>query len=492
MLRGGCAAEDALSMKKRFGAFVERVSDRLGRSSSAFFVVLIVLCGIEVAVDWNATLYEINVLRGQLKQKAENYADLLRKAAEPAILAYDADELERLSSGVFEDDELVYVRFTDLLGNTLFDRLRPDFARSFAEKHDATFRVYYRRQMTRDTAGIANDPITLRKKMQGSRHRDFIQAFTDGENALFALFSKPPPKVDEPLPRVLYQDRLARPDGSRDKDTSYSVGSITAPDGEVYGVVLVAFRHDKLNRAVLGKLGKGLGIVLFFIGLILVQNVASRKSKLRLLNLEAAQKAAREAVRATVPAAPAVPWGKVGVALVQTDRVGGTIYDLRSFEDGTLELLHAVPEGEGVEAAFAAIELHDLHHHLEGAAAPADRARALLAAYDREPLGRPMHVLILRIAPDGAVDGVASLPPPSLLSDGQVRQIVAGEPLDVQSPRLRAPLRPFSAQLTTLFIGPVADQLQRGLSPQAAADAAAAVKKPKQDQLIFVATRSAA
>jgi hypothetical protein len=271
-------------------AFFQRIMARLSRSAGFFVTILLVLCAVEVAVDWNSTLYEINVLRAQLKEKAENYADLLRKAAEPAILAYDADELERLSAGVFDDDDLVYVRFTDLLGNTLFDRLRPDYARAFAGHRHETFRDHYRRPMTRDTAGIADDPIGLQERMQRSRHRDFIQAFTDGENALLQRFSAPPQKPIEP--RVLYQDRLADADGTRDADTSYSVGAVTAPDGEVYGVVLVAFRHDKLNHAVNNKLLKGLGMVVFFVGLILVQNLSSRKSKLRLMELEATTRSA--------------------------------------------------------------------------------------------------------------------------------------------------------------------------------------------------------
>jgi hypothetical protein len=273
-------------------AFFKRLADRLSRSAGFFLTVVLVLCAVEVAVDWNATLYEINVLRAQLREKAENFADLLRKASEPSILAYDADELERLSAGLFDDPDLVYVRYSDVLGNTLFDRLRPDYARSFAKAHHETFRDHYRHAMTRDAAGIASDPVGLKQKMERSRHRDFIQAFTDTENALLQRFSTPV-EVKQPLPRVLYQDRLADADGTRDADTSYSVGAITAADGEVYGVVLVAFRHDKLNQAINGKLLKGLGMVVFFVGLILVQNLSSRKDKLRLLELEAATRSAK-------------------------------------------------------------------------------------------------------------------------------------------------------------------------------------------------------
>ena len=475
----------------RFARLAGGLLDRLGRSSGVFFMVLIVLCGVEVAVDWNSTLFEINVLRAQLKEKATHYADLLRKAAEPALLAYDAEELDRLSAGLFDDDELVYVRFTDLLGNTLYDRLRPDYARTFVKKHKETFRAHYRHPMQRDAAGLANDPVGLRERMEKSRHRDFIQAFTDTENALIARFTSSPATAHQPPPRVLYQDRLADPSGARDSELSYAVGAITSAEGEVMGEVLVAFRHDKLNRAVAGKLLKGLGIVLFFVGLILVQNVSSRKSKLRLMDLEAAQKAAREAVRSTLPKTPTVPWGQVGVALRQADGVGGLIYDLRVEEGGALELLLAVPDGGGVDSAFAAVALLGVYRRLSGA--PDRRLEELFAEYDRAPLGRALDLLWCRIDPDGGVRGVcAGLPPPSVVSDGGVRQIAAGEPLPFSARRLRAPLRPFQARLGTLLIDPhAAALLRQGLSPQEAAERAVAGKDRvgNEDDFCFVATR---
>ena len=40
----------------RWRRFAERAGERLGRSSQVFFIGLIVACGVEVAVDWNATL----------------------------------------------------------------------------------------------------------------------------------------------------------------------------------------------------------------------------------------------------------------------------------------------------------------------------------------------------------------------------------------------------------------------------------------------------
>ena len=49
------------------------------------------------------------------------------------------------------------------------------------------------------------------------------------------------------------------------------------------GAVLVAFDMARTNRAVRNKYIKGLAIILFFVGLIVFQNVTGRRDKLRLL-----------------------------------------------------------------------------------------------------------------------------------------------------------------------------------------------------------------
>ena len=165
----------------RWSVLVERVSDRLGKSSRVFLIGLLVACGIEVAVDWNSTLYEVNVLRSSLKQKGEDYVDILRRAAQPAVEAYDWDALDELSRGLFDDEDVVYVRFSDALGNTLHDRVRADFAAAYHKTHrHRRFARYYRHQMERDAGGMMTDPLKLRERIAGSRHRDLIQAFTDG------------------------------------------------------------------------------------------------------------------------------------------------------------------------------------------------------------------------------------------------------------------------------------------------------------------------
>jgi hypothetical protein len=434
----------------RWSLLIERISERLGKSSRVFLIGLIVACGIEVAVDWNSTLEEINVLRGSLKQKGEDYVDILRRAAQPAVEAYDWDALDEMSRGLFDDEDVVYVRFSDALGNTLHDRLRADYAAAFAKKHASTaFRDFYRHQIDRDTGGLMSDPLGLRDRIAQSRHRDFIQAFTDAENGLLAWFSTPPPPHEAP-PQVLYQDRLHDDERRLDRGLSYAFGVIATERGDPIGVALIAFRHDRMNRAVLGKLAKGLGITLFFVCLILVQNVLARRAKLRLLDLEAALSAARAAIRASTPDPPPFVAGELGVAFAQADRLGGTVYDLTLRADGSIDVLLAVPAGAGVDAAFASIVLRDLYRRQGGVGDPTTRITALLGDYDASPLARDLELLCARLGADGVVSGViAGLHAPRLIDPaGAIHPVALGDPLPLDARRLIAPLRAFECSLS--------------------------------------------
>jgi len=432
----------------RWNLLLERMSDRLSKSSRVFLIGLLVACGIEVAVDWNSTLEEINVLRGSLKQKAEDYVDILRRAAQPAVEAYDWDALDELSRGLFDDEDVVYVRFSDALGNTLHDRVRADYATGFARRHGLGFRDYYRHQMERDTGGMMSDPLRLRDRIAGSRHRDFIQAFTDAENQLLARFSAPPPPHEAP-PHVLYQDRLYDDAHRLDRDLSYALGVMVTERGDVTGVALIAFRHDRINRAVRAKLWKGLGITLFFVCLILVQNVLARRAKLRLMDLEAALSAARAAIRASTPDPPPYVAGELGVAFAQAERLGGTAYDLAACPDGSVDLLLAVPAGAGVDAAFASIVLRDLYRRQDGAGEPAARVAALLGDYDQSPLSRDVELLCAHLGADGLVRGViAGLRAPVIIDPaGALHSVPLGDPLPIAARRLAAPPRPFACSL---------------------------------------------
>lgn len=69
----------------RFAVWRARLSERLAHSSQFFLFGLIVACGIEVLVDWNQTLFEVNVLRDQIRQKGLNSARACRCRDDSAI-----------------------------------------------------------------------------------------------------------------------------------------------------------------------------------------------------------------------------------------------------------------------------------------------------------------------------------------------------------------------------------------------------------------------
>ncbi len=56
-------------------------------------------------LDWNATLVEINVLRNTIRLKGENYVGILGKASDDELGARDRAGLERLSHGIFDDED---------------------------------------------------------------------------------------------------------------------------------------------------------------------------------------------------------------------------------------------------------------------------------------------------------------------------------------------------------------------------------------------------
>ena len=53
--------------RSRFAEWRNRLADRLAQSSHVFLLGLVIACGVEVLVDWNQTLFEVNVLRDQVR-----------------------------------------------------------------------------------------------------------------------------------------------------------------------------------------------------------------------------------------------------------------------------------------------------------------------------------------------------------------------------------------------------------------------------------------
>jgi hypothetical protein len=223
--------------------------------------------------------------------------------------------------------------------------------------------------------------------------------------------------------------------------------------------VLIAFRNDALNAAIRGKLLKGLAITVFFLLLILVQNVLSRRSKLRLLDLESALAAARRAIREALPTPTKTERFGLGLALRQAEQLGGTVYDLRI--DERVELLVLTPRAHGVAIAFAALQLRDGYRRARAALptdAPANElVRVLLAELGESVSIGPIAFVLVTLDRRGQVSGaVADRLAPTLLDDAS-RASIALVPAGAEYGGLAGPLCTFDASAGDGWIALVED-----------------------------------
>jgi hypothetical protein len=378
-----------------------RLAEWMVRSSRAFLLGLVIACGIQVLLDWNATLVEINVLRNAIRQKGENYVGILGKASDDELGARDRAGLDRLSHGIFDDEDAVYVRFTDAAGAVVWDKLKPEFADAFAHRNAESFVEQFGKLMDRDTQRALHDPEGLKAHVANSRYKDFAQAWTDATARVLASVTAPPP----PGPNrgvIVYEDRLHDENRRKDDRISYAIGTVLGEDGKDIGTVIVAFDMTRTNEAVRFKYIKFAGLCSFFVALILVQNTVSRRTKIRLLDLNARNAAAKGALREAMPAKDvAVAGGLSACGAIDQARgpVDGMMWTAAD-EGGSLLVLVIDPDGDGVDAAAVGLHVvrtfrsrrHDAPGpHLD------DELRAIGDAATGIPLTRPLGVVLLRV-----------------------------------------------------------------------------------------------
>jgi hypothetical protein len=373
----------------------------MARSSRLFLIGLLVACGVEVLAEWNQTLLEINVLRNAVRQKGENYVGIIGKAGDDELAAADRAGLERLTHGIFDDEDAVYVRFTDAKGAVVWDRLKPDFEETLRRRgYVEPFARRYARLMDRDTDRALHDPAALARQVANSKYKDLAQAWTDATARAVAAFAPPKPP---PAARgvVVYQDRLHDENHAKDDRTSYAIGTVLGEDGKDLGTVLVAFDMERTNAAVRFKYVKFAALCSFFVALILVQNVVSRRNKLWQLDLQARYADAKRALREAMPADD-IRCGALsanGAVHQARGSVDGMVWSAAD-EGGSLLVLVVDPDGDGVDAAAVGLHVSRvfLARRREGIAVGLDEElRALGEAAAGIPLTRPLDALLVRV-----------------------------------------------------------------------------------------------
>ncbi|HEY1958303.1 MAG TPA: SpoIIE family protein phosphatase [Polyangiaceae bacterium] len=418
--------------------------ERFARSFQVFLLGVIIACGIEVAVDWHSTLGDIRVLRARVTQRGESYAAVLVHPLGGPVALGDVAEVGRLVDGVFDDRDVVFVRVVSPDQKTLYERIDPAYATWFEGARHQTFDAYYAHQLDRDTKGVMTDADGLRARMEGSRHRDIAQSYQD---LLVSLHVASP---DQTKLRgnavVLFQDRLYTFDKkSHDDAVTYALGKI-----EGGGAIVVGFDMRETNAAIRAKYLKGAGMVLFFVMLILVQNVGSRREKLRLLDLESKYASAKESIRNALPAPIETSALRVAGAIAQSvGSVDGMLFDAWSSDD-TVEIVLVDPEGDGVEAAAVALHVRATYRHRREDSIRAtlvEELAALGSASRRIPGERPLGAVIVRVRGDGSIEGVrCGMSAPRVVHGTEVRALDERD-LDEAAEGLTPPMRAISGAL---------------------------------------------
>ncbi len=395
-------------LDSRLERWRRELATRLRRSGRVFLLTLSIACAIEILIDAHVTLNHVNVVRNSLKQKGRDYVTILRRASRRSMKERDDKELDALVEPFFGDEEVVHVRFRDPKGHIVYSKTCKVFGDWFGARRGRAFADIFKKQLERDTKEILKDPIGLITRYRESRHRDVFQRLTAMEREIVETFVPPEPAraISEP-PAVLYQDRLKNEHGAPEHDVTWAVGAILGDDDEKIGSVLIAFDTRKQQAQVREKLLQGLAVVVFFVGLIVVQGVMSRRSRLRLLELEAAEDAARRAVRAEIPPELPQPAGlHLALDLLEGRRLGGATYTVSRIGDA-VELLLVLPERGGVEGAVASVALVEIYREVITAEALQDRFRELAAEYATHALARKTGVLLVRVA-GRRIEGVSA------------------------------------------------------------------------------------
>ena len=438
-------------------------------------------------LDWRATLYDINVLRNQTQQRAENYASILRLASADAVRAKSPAPLVKLARHLFDDPDVGYVLFTDAAGTKIYDRVSRPFESALRERgRRLGFRRHYKDQIERDVRDVLADPEMLRQRVMSSRHADFIQIYTDAETHLIARVTRLLTRADadggaadsgrtaSSRTGVVFQDRVRDPIGRRDREVAWALARITDDGTHASGAILLAFRMERVNAQTRTDLLRGSAMTAFFVIVILIQSFTARLRKLRLLDLEAARASARDAIRRAMAAGtdPQLPCFEIAITFEQAERIGGTVYDIRRNGDA-IDVLLAVPSGAGVDVSFFSVVIADEYRRLrrDSAAALPELFDDLVARCADAPFTRPMATMLLRIDPkEGRVSGIsAGLLPPYVLIPGsadpatQVRRIARHE--------FTMPLPPGASVL--VYDDGLDDEAPRHLSHAQAAEIAA-------------------
>lgn len=384
-------------MKTWFRQWRARISARVARSRRVFLLGMIIACGVEAVTDWNTALKDINTLRGNVRAKATSYATFLRKPALDALQTSNLGELRSNIDAGFEDDETVYVALFDHDGHPVTVAIRPEYQPVFTSR-----KQFLERLMARDVTGMLHAPEAYKRRVANSRYRDFAQWWTDTLARLTrSLVTQGPPSGRFDL--MLYQDRVRDENRQRDETMTWEVSVLRDDAGQNLGALLIGFDVRRVNDMVGSRYLKCLALTAFFVALIVLQRITSRRDQLEMLEVQRRYAVAKnELVEATPKGLTKYPKLLVAGAVDQATRlVDGMLWGVKQ-SAGRILVAVVDPDGDGIQAAVVGLHvLKAFHACREELGADLDRATELLGAAAMEvPLSSEIALSLLSIDPE--------------------------------------------------------------------------------------------
>lgn len=360
----------ATKSEQSFFQRVAALAERFEFNARLFVLVVVAACAVEILLGWNAFFKEVSVIRGRLREKGCSYAGVLSRAVLPALLAYDWDRMELLAGQMLDDSDVVALRFYDTRGQLVFHRGRsskdtlpsaPLPLQGFTARWD------------RNARRIVSDPLVGLSLAREETRRDLIQSYNDLLADVKTRFGAASEPGKRSAAEGYYQDRLSPPEDG----LAYALHPVRDKLGRVWGAVCIAFSLDRVHEEIHGSFMSNLAMTLFFVALVAVNQILTRREKLQ---TRAMADEIAEAKRFFQTLLPPPPPPTAGFALdashLQASHMGGGFWAAAPRKEG-LDLFVANGSTAGLAASYEAAMLEGLALRRMGEEAP-DEGRAFL------------------------------------------------------------------------------------------------------------------
>ena len=414
---------------ERSQLFYQRVMDLAERfefNVQIFVAIVAIACLVEIILGWNAFLNDVSMIRGRLKRKAVSYLGVLSRATLNPVLAYDWDQMDLYSRQMFEDEDVVYIRFVDARGQVIFSSLRPSFKERFKKRYDKEFSDVLNPVLSRDANLLMFSPTGLPKLMKEETRRTLINRFNEFVDSVKARFGLEEEKEKRVGALVHYQDSLK---GDVD-DFSFGIVAITDKRKRTWGSVIVGFNLDAVNDEINGSLYKNLAMTLFFVMLVAVNQYLTRREKLAAKAMADDIAQAKAFFAEIIPKElPQINGVSIAANHYQSPNLGGGFYSVVKHTEGhkecaNLVLANAATTGLASSYAasmFEALTLRRLHE--EPHLTPKEFVKGVRQDFQLAKIGGSIDMVVIRCErgkaeEDLAIDYVAAgMEPPIVVHE---------------------------------------------------------------------------